>query len=141
MDAPTVMDSASETQTPQTDVAGWISGFRMLLTFLAFIFAWQALRFLLKAPGFERVFEDMLGDKNKLPAITKFVIENWMVLTMGSLFVNLVGIVCLWTIKRGVPACGAACVVLMFDYCVFEMTLQSLLAPMAEIVKQLSSGA
>ena len=140
MDASTAMNPVSEIQAPQTDVAGWITGFKLLLTLLTLVFTWQALRFLLAAPGFELVFEEMLGDKNKLPIMARLVIENSMGLSVATLFVNLTGIVCLWTIKRGLPVCGVACALLMFDYFVFEITLRSLMGPAFEIIRQLSSG-
>lgn len=58
------------------EIREWGRGMRWVLVVMMVVPLYYTTRILLLAPQFESIFEDMLGSKDKLPQLTKMVIDS-----------------------------------------------------------------
>ena len=92
--------SSAELRALRSEIREWAFGIRCVFTVLNVLPLYYCTRLLLAAPKFERIFEDMLGSKEKLPALTRLLFE-WCVPLLGGVWL-LAGlmIVLIFTFKR-----------------------------------------
>ena len=67
--------TTEELAAMRREIREWGRGMRWVLVVMMVVPLYYATRVLLVAPEFEKVFEDMLGSREKLPGLTKMVID------------------------------------------------------------------
>jgi fatty acid desaturase len=138
--SPIQPDQAELDASTAQQLQQWTRGLRLLLTVLPSLFAYLAVRMLIKGPQFERIFEDMLGSRDKLPKITQLIIDHHFLLTACVLMLNFIGFGFIWNLRRGNSVCLIACCLIVADFIIIELTFNGLLAPLTAILQGLSSA-
>lgn len=121
-------------------VAEWSKGIRLLLAVVIVVLLYYSVRLLLLVPPSEKIFEDMLGDVTKLPAETRFVLQNWQTLLAAMVGMDVVGLVAIFSLRRPFQVCCVAAAVLFIGVIHFHFLTSSLLSPLGEVIKGLSGG-
>jgi hypothetical protein len=124
----------------EAEIKEWALGIRCVFVVLNVLPLYYCTRFLLAAPRFEMIFEDMLGSKEKLPILTRFVLE-WCMPLLGLMWLLTASIVVLiFTVKRArhVWVIAAASAFLLIATAHIVATV--LFDPLVTVVQNLSVG-
>lgn len=126
--------------SPEQVVAEWGRGMRLVLSFLAVLALYLALGVYGNIPKMERIFEDMLGSKDKLPSDTLFLIKNHGLLQTLHICATALGITAIWLLHRPIQVCITACVLLALTMASWQLASHAITAPFHAILMGLSSG-
>lgn len=106
------MHNQNEQSGPQVgeEIKEWAMGIRCVFVVLNILPLYYCTRALLSAPKFGRIFEDMLGSKQKLPVLTNFVLE-WALPLLGLIWLlAALAVFLIFTLKRPRHVCVTAIV-------------------------------
>ncbi|MCB1277230.1 hypothetical protein [Prosthecobacter sp.] len=125
----------------ELEIREWALGIRCLFAVLNVLPLYYCTRVLLAAPRFETIFEDMLGSKQKLPVLTRLVLQNSMSLLAVAWLMALAAITMIFTLKQGrhvwVSAVVSAAVLILSGHLVATV----LVDPLVTIIANLSGGS
>ena len=124
----------------EAEIKEWALGIRCVFVVLNVLPLYYCTRFLLAAPRFEMIFEDMLGSQEKLPILTRFVLE-WCMPLLGFMWLLTASMVVLiFTVKRArhvwIIAAASAFVLIATGHIVATV----LFDPLVTVVQNLSVG-
>ena len=125
----------------ELEIREWTLGIRCLFAVLNVLPLYYCTRVLLAAPRFETIFEDMLGSKQKLPVLTRLVLQNSMSLLAVAWLMALAAITMIFTLKQvrhvWVSAVVSAAVLILSGHLVATV----LVDPLVTIIAHLSGGS
>lgn len=127
-------------ESPEQIVAEWGRGMRLVLSVLAVLALYVALGIYDKVPKMERIFEDMLGSKDKLPADTLFLLKNHGLLQVLQVCATALGIFAIWLQRRPMRVCITACVLLAMTMASWQLASHAIMGPLQALLVGLSSG-
>ena len=79
-------------------------GLRWLLTFVILALLFFCMKTLIKVPQMEKIFEDMLGSRSKLPTITQWFIQAHPATLLAPLVAACAGLPAVWLIPKASAA-------------------------------------
>lgn len=122
------------------EIREWGRGMRWVLVVMMVVPLYYTTRILLLVPQFEKVFEDMLGSKEKLPQLTKMVIDS-PVLFLGAIW-GLSGVAVMLIFLMRSPRLAWVTALLMTISLVGSTHLITfaLLAPLVQVIQSLSGS-
>lgn len=92
--------SSAELRELRAEIKQWALGIRCVFTVLTVLPLYYCTRALLAAPKFERIFEDMMSPKEKLPVMTGLLFE-WAMPLLGCVWLlAALMIVLIFTFKQ-----------------------------------------
>lgn len=127
-------------ESPEQMVAEWGRGMRLVLSVLAVLALYMALGIYGNVPKMERIFEDMLGSIDKLPADTLFLLKNHGLLQVLHVSATALGIVAIWLQRRPMRVCITACVLLAMTMVSWQLASHAIMGPIQALLVGLSSG-
>lgn len=119
---------------------------RLMWVTLTGVAAFFSFRVLNDLPGMEKIFQDMLGDKSKLPAITKAVLE-WSRLGGGLLApwvlggISAIGIGLPWFIRNMRVGAAIAVSGMLVLFIHWAVCWAATTAPLIEVVRGLAGSS
>lgn len=136
------MYNHNEQSGPQleAEIKEWAMGIRCVFVVLNILPLYYCTRALLSAPKFGRIFEDMLGSKQKLPVLTNFVLE-WALPLLGLIWLlAALAVFLIFTLNRPrhvwVTAVVSAFVFIASGHLVATVLFQ----PLVTVIQDLSGG-
>ncbi|WP_395716523.1 hypothetical protein [Prosthecobacter sp.] len=134
------MYNQNEQSTPaiEAEIKEWTLGIRCVFVVINILPLYYCTRVLLSAPKFGRIFEDMLGSRQKLPVLTNFVLE-WALPLLGLVWLlAALAVFLIFTLKRArhvwVTAAVSAFVFIASGHLVATVLFQ----PLVTVIQNLS---
>ena len=124
----------------ESEVREWVKGLRLLLALISCIFLYYTVRALWAVPLFERVLEDMLGSREKLPQMTLYIFENWQLISGGLVAISGLGIAAILFTRRPFQACLSLGLSIVINVVAIHLIILSIFSPLVQILQALSSG-
>jgi type II secretory pathway component PulF len=119
----------------------WAFGIRCVFAVFNLLLLYYCTRILLAAPEFEHIFEDMLGSKDKLPVISRFMFK-WSQPLLESLWVLAVLVtVLIFRAKRARTVWLTTVLLLVILLTTSHLALTSFVEPLGTVIENLSGGS
>lgn len=124
----------------EAEMKEWAMGIRCVFVVFNVLPLYYCTRILLAAPRFERIFEDMLPSMEKLPILTRFVLE-WCMPLLGFMWLlTALTVALIFTVKRArhvwIIAAASAFLLIATGHIVATV----LFDPLVTMVQNLSVG-
>lgn len=130
----------NESSHTEAMLAEWSKGMRLLLCVFLFVVFFYFLRVVSVVPSLEKIFEDMLGSSDKLPADTQFVLAYRQIILTVMAALNGLAMVAIFTLRRPFHVCCVAAFVLLIGIFSLHLVTASIFSPLVEVIKGLSGG-
>lgn len=131
---------SAELHDLKTEIKEWALGIRCVFVVLNVLPLYYCTRVLLAAPRFEMIFEDMLGSKQKLPILTRLVLDGSMPLLGCVWLLTALMVVLIFMVKRAryvwITAAASAFVLIATGHLVATV----LIDPLITVIENLSGG-
>jgi type II secretory pathway component PulF len=132
--------SSAELRALRAEIKDWAFGIRCVFTVLNVLPLYYCTRILLASPRFESIFEDMLGSKDKLPGLTRLLLEWSMPLLACVWLLAALTIVLIFTLKQArhvwITAAVSAFVLIATGHLVATVFID----PLITVIQNLSGG-
>ncbi len=122
------------------EVKEWAFGIRCVFVVLNILPLYYCTRVLLTAPKFERIFEDMLGSKAKLPTLTNLLLDHALPLLAAIWLFTALATVLMFTVKRARYVWVTAVVTALTLIVTGQLALTALFEPLVVVIQNLSGG-
>jgi hypothetical protein len=132
--------SPAEIRVLRSEIQEWAFGIRCLFAILNGLPLYYCTRILLAAPQFERIFEDMLGSKQKLPYLTRLVLDQSMPLLGAVWLLTALMIALIFIVKQARYVWITAAVSAIVLIATGHLAATVLLEPLVSVIQNLSGG-
>ena len=124
----------------QSEMREWGRGMRWVLVVMMAVPLYYTTRVLLLASQFEKLFEDMLGSKEKLPVLTKMVIESPTLFLAAVWGFSGVAVMLIFLMKAPRFVWVTAVLVMLSLVGSTHLIVVALFAPLGMVIQNLSGG-
>lgn len=132
--------TATEARALRSEIKEWAFGIRCLFTVLNVLPLYYCTRMLLAAPRFQSIFEDMLGSQQKLPPMTRLVLEWFLPLLAGAWLLTLLAVILIFTLKRARYVWITAAVTAFMLIATGHLAATVLMDPLMDVIRNLSGS-
>ena len=122
------------------EIREWGLGMRWVLVAMMVVPLYYTSRVLLLAPQFEKLFEDMLGSKEKLPLLTKMVIESPTLFLVAVWSISGVAVMLIFLMRTPRLVWVTAVLVTLSLVGTTHLIAVALFAPLGQVIQNLSGG-
>lgn len=134
-------DSAAHDLTIlKAEMKEWAFGIRCVFVVINLLPLYYCTRLLLAAPRFESIFEDMLGSKQKLPVLTRVVLEHCLLILGAVWLLAALMFVLIFVLRRAryvwITAAASALTMIITGHLVATV----LVDPLVVVIQNLSGG-
>ncbi|MGV3662616.1 MAG: hypothetical protein ACO1TE_20705 [Prosthecobacter sp.] len=137
---PSSADSHSEILELKNQIREWALGIRIVFVVINVLPLYFCTRALLVTPSFKVVFYDMLGSLDKFPPFTLFVMRMWLPLLGAVWLLASLAVFLIFTLRQPRYVWITAVVSVFFFSAAAHLATIALMAPMIEVVRNLSGG-
>lgn len=128
----------AELRDLKSEIKEWAFGIRCIFTVFNVLPLYYCTRLLLAAPRFQSIFEDMLGSKDRLPGMTRLILDHFILVLAGVWLLASSTIALIFILKRARYVWITAVVSLFVLIATGHLTATMLVDPLITVIQNLS---
>ncbi len=133
--------TSAELRDLRSEIKEWAFGIRCVLAVLNLLLLYYCTRILLAAPEFEHIFEDMLGSKDKLPVVSRYMFKYSQPLLELLWTLAVLVTVLIFRAKRARTVWITTVVLVIVLIATSHLALTSFIEPLGTVIENLAGGS
>lgn len=125
----------------RVEMREWVFGLRCLFAAFALLPLYYCSRILMAGPAVERVFEDMLGSKDRLPVVSRFMFK-WSEPMLDLLWaLTALVMLLIFRARRARTVWTTTVALVIFLIVISHLAITSFVEPLGQVIQNLSGGS